>query len=140
MARKVTRLQLEPDYDFSLIAVVSNLRDYKLCFELNDCMRLDLKRAPDLEIADKDRNRSWHVYYTCDDREGQRFELIGNKGSAGYFVPEKKNIQYFLVIRHAGAGQADLFYRRLRGLAWLEGAYKLDPAKLRSAEKFLMFE
>ena len=140
MARKVTRLQLNLDFDFSLYAVVCNLRDFKLCFELNESMQMHMKRSPDLEVADKDMNRSLHVHYAWCSRDGQEFDIIANKGSAGYFVPEKKNIHYFLVIRNASSAWAKSYFQRLRSLAWLEGIYEINPAELRSAENFVLFD
>jgi hypothetical protein len=138
--RKVHRLELQPEYDFELIALVCNLRDYKMCFELNDTMELALKRAPDIALDDKDRNRSLHVHYAAVDGDNLEFRVVANKGTKGYFVPEKRNIHYFLLIRNANRAFGDSFFSRLRGMPWLEGAYRLDPNELRSAAHFLLLD
>ena len=140
MSRKVTRLELNPELDFSLIALVCSLRDYKMCFELNHSMGLELKREKNMEISDKDRNRSYHVNYLYCNGDGQEFRVISNNGTKGYFVPEKKNIHYFLMIRNANTSFLQSFFTRLRAMSWLEGAYELNPEKLRSAEHFLLFD
>ncbi len=140
MPRKVTRLTLDLDFDFHLVAVVCSLRNYKMCFELNHNMGLDLKRRPDLEIADRDRNRSLHVHYTTIGPGGEEIDVVANKGTKGHFVPEKKNINYFLVIRNANHRQAKALFKKLRSQPWLEGAYELEPSRLKSAENFLLFE
>jgi len=141
-SRKVIRLDVEPEFDFSLLALVCSLKDYKICFELNASMALGLKRDGDIEVFDKDHNRSMHANYACVCEDGIEVRVVSNKGThtRGYFIPEKKSIHYFMMLRNANQAFVEDFLHRLKRMAWLEGAYAMDPAGLKSAEHFLLFD
>ena len=46
-------LNIEEDYDFSLIGISCHAKDYKLCFEFNKLLEVDFIRTEDLDIDSK---------------------------------------------------------------------------------------
>lgn len=66
--------------------------------------------------------------------------LIVNKGSNGVLIPEKKSIDYFLLIRNVDSETIDEIISRIKEIENVNGVYKLDPSEIKSAENLLMFE
>ena len=72
-------LDIEYEYDFQLFGIVSSVRDYKLAWWLNKELRLDLKKADEIDLfSDKKQKECWLSYYVFD-TEMYDFTFIKNK-------------------------------------------------------------
>ncbi|MCC6384744.1 MAG: IPExxxVDY family protein [Bacteroidia bacterium] len=141
MPRKVIKLDFDPEFDFSLLAILSSLKDYRMCFEISNTVKIKFKRQPDLELKDARHNRSEYSYFCyCNSKSGEEMTLIVNKGSNGVLIPEKKSIDYFLLIRNVDSETIDEIISRIKEIENVNGVYKLDPSEIKSAENLLMFE
>ena len=94
------RLSLNINYfeDYQLLAIVSHLKDYRLCFFLNQDLDLDLKKHDDLRPAHNGASYSWYYY-----SEGETYlscYLISNHHSSGKLVPALKNVDYLMFIKN----------------------------------------
>ena len=47
---KKKSLELEPDFNFILIAITSQLKDYRLCFAINKITESDFRKIEDYEL------------------------------------------------------------------------------------------
>jgi len=141
VAKKVLKLAIKNEYDFLLLAVICSYKDYRLCFELNQQLKLKLKREKDLELQGKQKNKSiFSNFYFCSP-DNEQFRVINNKGSAGAFIPEMKTIDYFMMIRNLTAKKSvDELIGRIKKIEIISGVYEMDPNELKSAENFLMVE
>src|SRR5258705_8415825 len=100
MAKKILKFELKTEFDFLLLAVICSYKDYRLCFELNQQLKLKLKRENDFELLDKKRNRNIISNFYFPSPDNEQFRVINNKGSSGEFIPEMKTIDYFLLIKN----------------------------------------
>ena len=67
--------------------------------------------------------------------------IICNKGSNGYFVPEMKQIDYFLMIKNYSryTAVADISLK-LRELKIVNGVIEVEMSQIKSSENFLMID
>lgn len=143
MAKKQTfTLDFVPDYDFIVIGIFCAYRDYRTCFELNRVLNLNLVRQDDLEVVLEKKGSSgafaWFFQLNDDEEE---YYLIANKGTHGYFIPELKQTDYFLVIKNPSRyTSCDELERRIRFVAIISSTNEIDPHELKSAENFLLLE
>ena len=96
------KLSKNIDYfeDYHLLAIVSHLKDYSLCYHINIELKLDLIKYEDLIFAlppVKENSFSW--YYFEDNISRTTYYLIGNKGATGSLIPSHKTVDYFLLIK-----------------------------------------
>lgn len=129
------------EYDFVLLAVISSLKDYRLCFELNKKLKLKFIRQPDLELKDAKHNRSEFTFFRCrNSKSREELILILNKGTNGILIPEMKNVDYFMLIKNHPLSVVEKLVTGLNEVENIGGVYELDPTSLKSSENFLMFE
>lgn len=141
MPKKIIKFNISNNFDFLLLALVCSVKDYRLCFELNTQLKINLKRQADIElILDKQKNKSFFSNYYCLQDEEQ-YHVISNKGSNGSFIPEKKTIDYFLLIKNLSAKKnIDHLISNLKKIEIISGVYEMDPNELKSGENFLIVE
>ena len=84
-----------------MLGIVSDEPDYKLCWLVNQHMDTSFTRTGDLGIFSKNLDGEQLVsqFIYEDEQRMLTFRLIVNRTSGGYFLPELKNIDYFLHIQ-----------------------------------------
>lgn len=100
---KKNRLIASFDFDFSLLAIVSQLREYKLAWIINQELGIHLVKQQDEVfhfLGDKKLCISNYLYCT----EHSNIRLIFNRSreetsvTAGYLIPELKQFDYLMLI------------------------------------------
>lgn len=101
MGPKKHKLSVSIDEDYCLLGIVSDEPDYKLCWLMNQQTGTSFSRVDDLRIFSKKLNEEQQVslFIYDDEQRMLTFRLIVNRTSAGYFLPELKNIDYFVHIQ-----------------------------------------
>nr|WP_294896474.1 IPExxxVDY family protein [uncultured Pedobacter sp.] len=132
-------LELEPDFDFKLIAITSSLRDYRLCFAINKITEFDFRKVDDLEISFKNTPKKFfsrYVYYP--ENIECEFIFLANKGTDGFLIPEMKQIDYFILIKEfIDEEDQDLFLSQLRQLKEIQAVVEVKPEKIKSKENLI---
>ena len=134
-----TTLKYELDLDFVLVAITAPLRDYRLCFKMNKELNLDLCREDDLELMNTlDKPFYFSRYYIKDVDSETEFNLLANKGTEGFLIPEMKNADFFLLI-HNYIDKEELreIIRGLNRIPEVLVAVEVDPKKLKSKENLI---
>ncbi|HKR03678.1 MAG TPA: IPExxxVDY family protein [Bacteroidia bacterium] len=141
MAKKILRFEVINEYDFLLLAVICSYKDYRLCFELNQQLKLKLKREKDLEVLNRQKNKSTFSNFYFSSPDNEQFRVINNKGGTRAFIPEMKTIDYFIMIKNLTSKKSvDELIARIKKIEIISGVYEMDPNELKSAENFLMCE
>ena len=135
-----TTLKYELDLDFVLIAITAPLKDYRLCFKVNKELHLDLRRIDDLELLFNDLQEPYyfsHYHYTAPDTE-TAFNLLANKGSEGFLIPEMKKVDFFLLIHnYIDSNELREVIGGLNRIPEVAVAAEVDPRKLKSKENLI---
>jgi hypothetical protein len=143
MSRKVLKLDYSGEFDFLLAGIVCGHKDYRLCFELNRHLRLDLHRRDDVLLpAGRPGSITSHSYYSHKGSDNEVYHVLSNKDShgTGFYIPEMKNIDFFFLISqpNGSIGMKDLI-TTMRKVELVSGAYEIKPSDLKSSESFLLF-
>ncbi len=139
---KILKLDYKHDYDFLLVGIISACRDYQLCYELNQNLKLDFQRKEDVTVpAGKPGSQTCHSYFCCPGRDGGFYHVITNrdKNGTGFFIPEMRSIDYFLLVCEV-PGNFDLtaLVKSIREIKNFSGAFAIEPSEMKSAEAFIM--
>ncbi|MEX2485264.1 MAG: IPExxxVDY family protein [Brumimicrobium sp.] len=133
-------LKLEDDYDFDLIGLCSHHSDYRLCWALNEHLELNLSKAeePFMVSGKKGEVISSHSFYEWEDEDNlTTYFLIKNKNNSQYLIPEKAQIDYFLVIQEAEVIDIDNLLIRIKEISSILTAFIFDPYDLKSSNKLI---
>ena len=134
MAKKILRFTDSDDYDFYLIGIVCQQKDYRLCHELNRHLELDLTRGNDFEIMNNKRMKtsvfSFFQYLNGDD---DVFYIFSNKGKDDFLIPEQKSIDYLMIVKENFKRiDEQEFINTIKKIPIVLGAYSLEVKKLKS--------
>ena len=139
MPKTVLKLDDDDQYDFILVGIACQHKDYRLCHELNTRLGIILKRENDYEIFNGKRMEnvsfSFYRYITNED---DCYYLLSNKGRQGLLIPEQKQIDYFFMVREnvKRIHQQELI-NRLKEISVILGTFSMDPKNLKSRENLL---
>ena len=132
-------LRVNYDFDFALIGIISPMRAYRLCWFLNNQLKMNLEREEDLFLKNEQEEEMFFPkYYFYIEESETDFYLLSNKGTDGYLIPEQKEIDFFMLIynlpeRDGGA----MLAKKIKLIQEIQSAFILDPNKLRSRENLL---
>ncbi len=148
-------LTVEYEFDFILIGISSPSKDYKLGWELNKELGLNLCRIDDVlkqnviksvheesELIvpeDDGPNQSYSHYRHSDEEKGIEYDLVSNKSDGGLLIPEQKQADYFLIIRGVyNQAFGNKILSNIRKMTNVQTAFSIDANKLKSKEFLIM--
>jgi len=138
--KKAYKLDINPEYEFILIGIVSFDKDYRLCWSVNKELGLKLVKTDNLEIANdkypEPQKFSVYNYYNEDSMIDYNF--ISNKCEYGFLIEELKNIDYFLQVsgEFADNFKQDII-NMLKRTEGVSTVFDIDPNSLKSREKLV---
>ena len=132
-------LKVELDFDFKLISVTSQLKDYRLCYHINKNLSFNFTKIDDLEIKYTGLAARYHSRYLHQYNEfSPQFYLIANKGTESYLIPELKETDYFIIIKNfIDEEDLDYFLNGLKQIKDIQVAVEIEPHRLKSKENLL---
>ena len=135
-------LEIDYDYDFLLFGISCHHKDYRLCWNLNNKLELDLCKEKDFEIeVDNSGIPAAFSFYSFYDPETHlKYNIVSNRGDRGTLIAEQKHADYFLLVEGENAPEETA--RLLSGLRSIDlviTAFQLDPNQLKSKQN-LLFE
>ena len=131
-------LTIEEDYDFSLIGISCHTKDYRLCWELNKTLHIDLIRTADYEINKKSEKASFSFYEFIDEANYLEFYLLSNRGKNGFLIPEQKKVDFFLMVRgNISESHTKDLIGKINSLSLVLTSFNIDPNLLKSKQNLL---
>ncbi len=131
-------LNIEEDYDFSLIGISCHAKDYRLCYELNKILEIDLVRGEDLDIDSKNSKANYALYDYVDEENFIDYYLISNRSNKGFLIPEHKSTDFFLLLK--GASNDDIIETIINKIGEIQlvlTSFQIDVTKLKSKQNLI---
>lgn len=116
---------------FSLFAISCHQKDYRLCWELNKTLELNLQKEDDIIVPNSEFSFSRYYF----DREDfmQEYYLLSNKSGNQYLAPELKQADYFLQVYGLRSEiESDDIIQKIISIDIVLTAYTFDAAKLKN--------
>ncbi len=141
---KKAKLQIEPNFDFELLGIVSPIREYRMAWLVNQELELNLVKVDDLELEFLNSEKLEIAQYFLSLPHGF-IQLLKNKAlnsvqQLAYLVTELKNLDYFLLVQDE-TEQMDLsnFMEKLSQNPLVQSIVRIDISKLKSKENLLTY-
>tara|TARA_R110001592_G_scaffold140938_1_gene362101 strand:- start:7513 stop:7926 length:414 start_codon:yes stop_codon:yes gene_type:complete len=131
-------LNIEEEYDFFLIGISCHAKDYRLCWEMNRLLNIDLARTEDLDINLKTSIGKFSFYEFIDEENYSEYFLISNRSAKGFLIPEQKNTDFLFMIK--GAAYDSLIEEISEKIGASEivlTSYNIDVDSLKSKQNLL---
>ena len=132
-----TRFTLDcPDeIDFTVLAINSHAKGYKLCWNINNTLQATFEKKKDHNIRDE----LWFARYAyiCD--EGIEYNLLANRSKKGYLMPNQKCINYFLITKNDYQEQEKKeFISKLSSTKDILLVFELDTTLIKDIDRFIL--
>jgi hypothetical protein len=131
-------LDIEYEYQFSLIGISCHARDYKLCWSINNQLEYDFSRKENLKLVTKVSSQEFSHYSYEDLDEHHSLSLISNKEPGYMLIPEQKQADYFLKVTGMSDAQIEELIKKLRSVDVVITAFLIDIEKLKSKQNLLI--
>jgi hypothetical protein len=140
---KKNRLESEYEFDFELIGIVCNKKEYKLAWHLNEVLKINLKKQDDIKIQFAN-NSSILISNFLFESEFVQIELLQNKLLASgslknqLLMPELKQFDFFIKIKdETDSFTSENVSGSIRDIPIIEYSMHLNFDTLKSKENLL---
>lgn len=137
------KLNIELSYDFLLIGLISAVKEYKLAWQLNNVLDIQLIKEEDILIEffkGNDMYVSNYLFAT----ENSLLRLMKNKTITNgqsqntYLLPELNQFDYFIIVEGFEDSLTDTVLKEsLRTVGDIQYSQFFDPNKLKSKENLI---
>lgn len=133
------KLAFDYDFDFSLIGISCHQPNYRLAWILNNLLSIDMQRGNDLDlIINKKGEKGFFSCFQHDDEENYTtLNLISNRSENGYFVPEHKQLDYFLQVWLPDNEGVKVLIQELKKDTHILACIPIEVEELKSKHNFL---
>ena len=101
MALKKHKLDVAMEEDFCLLGLVSDEKDYRLCWLINKELEVNFLKEDELKLFHKKLNAEqvFSTFVYEDEHACLNFRIIRNKAEEGYFLDALFNLDYLIHIQ-----------------------------------------
>lgn len=149
------------DFDFKLIGISCQEPDFKLCWNLNKHLNLNLERSDDLIVhSDHDDKLAHYSLFTYkesvksldgvqsnwlpsylneSEEEGIVYQMLSNRNEYRNLIPEQPSIDFFLLVRGSNDDDAHekKMLQQIRKIKVVNAAFLMDISKLKNKEHLI---
>ena len=138
---KKRKLVIDYDFDFELLGLLSSARGYKLAWEINQVLGIQLIKQPDLVVGFKNTEEKGFSFYSYE-TQLNRLKLFKNKpvdtDSGKYFlIPEFHHFDFIILIQMDDLAQRDTFLEQLKQISSIELSASIPLEGLKSKSNFI---
>ena len=134
------KLNTKPDFDFTLIGIVSSEPIYRISWLINELLNIQLKESQSINIYNsKTQSRQEFLMHSFTTIEDSFFYLIQNKGQQGVFIEEQKQVDYWIKVTNS-AIESSSFVTQLNTLKNINLTFDVKPGSLKSKVKLLLLD
>jgi hypothetical protein len=133
-------LNIEEDFelDFELIGISCHEKDFRLCYELNNHLEIDLTRIKDLEIVIKNVKGTYSLFEYLDEENRLDYYLISNRSEKGILIPEHKSIDFLLQLKGVTSDEiVEELITKICSISLVLTAYKINVNTLKSKQNLI---
>jgi len=137
MTKKTHKLNYLPDYNFKILGIISDEKDYKLVWNINNNLKWDFVREENYQLYNnksKSERQFPHFSFTNDENY-TTYKLLANKHEGLPLLEELKNIDYLLIIYdESGSENIPELTEKLKKIDSIRGVFHIKPDILRNKE------
>lgn len=127
-------LEQVDEIDFSVLAINSHAKGYKLCWNINKELQLNFEKIED-QIINKEMMFS---RYFCATNKGDEYNIITNRSKNGYLIPDQKSVNYFLIANNRNwLAEKKEFISKLRENKEVLLVFEIEVEKCKYIDRFI---
>ena len=138
MNKKVHKLVVDEPDDLFLFGLVTNENDYRLSWQMNQHLGIELVRADDAQVKLKGMIHDFVQYVFFDENRFLQFSFFKNKSSQNaYLIAEHKSCDYFFCIQGSMMDELEKMLKELKEIPVISMVVKIDVQSLKSRKNLV---
>ena len=138
MKKFTLNIEEDFDFDFELIGISCHEKDFRLCYELNKHLDIDLTRIKDIEINTKKLSAKFSYFEFHDEENRMDYYLISNRSEQGMLLPEQKSTDYLLQLKGVTSDEiVEELITKICSISLILTAYKINVNTLKSRQNLI---
>ena len=138
MAKNVLKINYDDELDFLLFGISSGFKDYRICYEINLALDINLARTEEHKlIVGKNNSELKYVRFEFKDEYEQQYILLCNRNEKQLLIPELNMIDFFLMINPAEGIEKDAVLKSIKNIELVSTAFSFIPTALKSKHNLL---
>lgn len=138
---KKSKLVIEYDFDFELLGILSSARGYKLAWEINQALGVQLIKQPDLVVGFRNNEEKTFSFY-AHETQLNRLKLFKNKPSdqesGKYFlIPEFPHYDFIILAAMEEQYAHQQLIHQIRSIAVIQLVASIPLEGLKSKSNFI---
>jgi hypothetical protein len=122
------------EVEFSVLAINSHAKGYKLCWNINNFMHMNFEKVEDQTIE----NEMMFSRYKYSADENIEYNIVANRSKKGYLIPDQKSVNYFLIINNQNwAAEKKEFISKLKENKEVLLVFEIDVEKSKYIDRFI---
>lgn len=133
-------LNIEYEYDFTLIGISCHEKDYRLCWNINNALHIELTKIESLEnYSPKEKAKGLFSLFSYEHEESQRtYYLLSNRSQYGVVIPEQKQTDYFIIIKGSFfESDKAVLMDELKKIPIILTSFEINPNSLKSKKNLI---
>ena len=132
-------LEEDFDYDFKIIMISCHNKDYRLCWEINKVLDIQLTREEDIIYKKKRvKEPSHHSVFSYSDPETRNhYKLISNSSSGIHLLSDNKQADFVLMIEESYPVDLSDISKSLRSIPIVLACYTVEPEALKEKDNLV---
>jgi hypothetical protein len=131
--KEIHLLEKTNDLEFSVLAINSHDKGYKLCWHINTLLNMSFVRQDSSVLYEKEQFTSF-VHYEGE----QKYVLVENKSKKGFLLSKKKNINFFIKVEPMlTLKEKEEFTSNLNKVSKILLIFEIDLNKEKQAHRFI---
>ena len=127
--------------DTRLLGIMAPIKDYQLCWHLNNLMRMDFRINNDIEIqlSKRDRNYFFAVYEFSAPTGSLSHYLYNNRFDGEYLLPEFKHLDFLWLMKGDIVNEESLqqTINDIKAISGVQLVIELTNQKIRNKEHLI---
>jgi hypothetical protein len=129
---KKQKLSVTANNEFSALGIASAEKDYRLCYQINKSLQLELERSANITVFDTASKKSYEVlcYYYNDKEQGARLYFVKNRQEQFIIIPQYKQADYFFLLQSLHKSYYDTFKKSLTELKSIQSVFPIPDQNI----------
>ena len=120
--------------DMTVLAVNSHVKGYNLCWHINKKLCINFIKKEIFIGENKESLSAFEVEY-----ENKKITLVNNRSKKGALVPEKKNVDFFIIVEPEMKSAAkEEFISKLREISKILLIFEVDLEKEQEVHRLII--
>ena len=126
-------LECPGDTNFSVLAIHTHIKGYKLCWNINKALGVTFEKNKDHNVEEN----LWFSRYTYICEEGVEYNLLANRSKKGYLIPKQKSVNYFLVIEDNQQKTKQHFLNKIKEVKDVLLVFEIETKLIKEINRFI---